>query len=243
MGAVDVVGGALAALLVLDAAGLGLFGEFLGLLDTFGVGLDGVTLALQGAVQLDAGGVRVPKLEVVQGLVGVQHHLVVGAAAVGQVGLVGENGAGLGADLYLGLLLVAGDAAGGLVEGGDGAGQVGDARRNLVGRGGVQSLVGLGLAGLAERGGGRGGRRGGRCGNVGKGGGAEDGALLEAVEDGVLVVRVVLGVLVGLGDGGGEVAGADGLVALLGFGRVGLAAGEGENRGGGDGSQEVEFES
>ena len=65
---------------------------------------DGILLALQGAVQLDAGIVALAECEVVEGLVGVHHHLVIRVAAIWQGGLVGEQRAGFGSDLHLGLL-------------------------------------------------------------------------------------------------------------------------------------------
>ncbi len=229
-GAFDVVGLAGAALVVGDAFGAGLGGDFLGLLDALGVELDGVALALEGAIELDAGGVGVGELEVVERLIRVEHHLVVGAAAVGDAGLVGEQGAGLGADADAGGGLVGVDLAGGLVEGGERAGEVVDARGNILGRGGEQGLVGLGLAGGEGGGGGDGGGGDGGCraGQVGEGGGAEDGALFEPVEDGVLGAGGAGGISLGGGEGARDVARAQGGVAVGGLGGVGLAAGEGE---------------
>ncbi len=239
-GAVHVVGLAFAALLVVDGAGLGFFGEFLGFLDAFGVGFDGVALALEGAVEFDAGGVAVAELEVVEGLVGVEHHLVVGTAPVGEVGLVGEHGGAFGADADFGGGFKFVDLGGGVVEGGEGAGEVGDAGGDLLGSGGEEGLVGLGVAGgggLAGEGGAGLGLGIDGKGKVGEGGGTKNDALFEAIEDGVLAFLVFLGVAVGLGDGGGKVAGANGGVAGGGLLGVSLAAGEGEGGeedGGGD---------
>ena len=127
-------------------------------------------------------------------------------------------------------MLVVVDALLGGVEGGDGAGEEGDAGGDGVAR--LERLIG---GGLVERSGGR----GGIVGDVGEGGGAENGALFEAVNDTVFAVFVFLGVFVGLGGGEGEVAGADGGVALGSLRSVGLATGEAEGGGAEAGENET----
>src|ERR1017187_4239991 len=67
---------------------------------------DGVLLALIGADKFHARLVGFAQLEIIQCFVRVQHDAVVGAAGVGQVGLVGKQRAGLVADFYPGFLRV-----------------------------------------------------------------------------------------------------------------------------------------